>query len=266
MARIIFLWLLAILFHFYFNNGLVHQWQQPVLISPGADNTYWLLHILNIPQHIMQSKILSLFFDILMVGSTLVFFSLPQKNIFCLISVICLWLFQMMYGSSNGHHYHHFAYLIVPVAFIFRSPLKFYFAWELIRYWILFLMFCAGLYKLYYGAFFQETYMANLLRYVYNPDGGMKNKMFFYFIHHAKTAQLFYQAATVLELLSIAGFFTHKYDHLILLSFLAFNIGNLFFMNIPFWENGFMIAPFLPWKKLYSVKVLHKKFIDFNRA
>lgn len=251
MARIISFWLIVILFHFYLTNSLVHQWEQPVLIFPGADNTYWLLHIFNIPQTIMQSKYLSLIFDIVMIGSTVVFFLFPNKTFFCLVSVICFWLFHIMYGSANGHHYHHFAYLIVPMAFIFRNSIKFYFAWELIRYWILFLMLCAGLYKLYYGAFFQENYMSNLLKLAYDTSSDTKRKIFLFLIIRPKATQLLYQAASLFEIFSVIGFFTHKFDRIILLCLLVFNLGNAFFMNISFWENGLMLAPFFPWSKLF---------------
>src|SRR5689334_2478131 len=93
MARVIYFWLLCMLGYFYFNNSLVHQWQQPVLTYVEADNTYWLLHIFNIAQIIIQSKTISLLFDCILVTSTFLFFLFPSHPAFCIISLICLWLF-----------------------------------------------------------------------------------------------------------------------------------------------------------------------------
>ncbi|MFL5787672.1 MAG: hypothetical protein ACJ748_06445, partial [Flavisolibacter sp.] len=61
MARAIYLWLLVMFFYFFIHNSLVHQWRQPPLIYPQADNVYWILHILNIPQFIMGSAVASSF-------------------------------------------------------------------------------------------------------------------------------------------------------------------------------------------------------------
>jgi hypothetical protein len=247
MARLIYGWLLLLLLYFYFTNNLVHQWEQPVLIYPEADNTYWFLHMLNIPQAIMQNRIGSFVFDILLLASVFLFIIFPDYIIFSVISVICFWLFQIMYGSSTGHHYHHAGFLIVPIAFIFRNQLKFYFTWELVRYWILFLLVCSGVYKFYYGGFFQQTNMSLILRQHFVPSDTWRSQTVLYLIEHPKVSQLLYQFAAILQLSCIIGFFTHKFDWLLLLAILVFNLSNIYIMNIPFWDNSLMLAPFIPW-------------------
>jgi len=263
MARLIYGWLLLLLVYFYFTNSLVHQWEQPVLIYPEADNTYWILHMLNIPQGIMQNKVVSIVFDLVFIASVLLFLLYPDVTLFCLISIICLWLFHIMYSSSNGHHYHHAGFLIVPIAFLFRDKLKFYFTWELVRYWILFLFACSGLYKIYYGGFFQQTNMSLILRQHYIPADTVKSHMVLYLIEHPKISQPLYQGAALLQLSCIIGFFTHKLDWLLLLVILIFNLSNIFIMTIPFWDNSLMLAPFIPWEKIQTIlnnRVFKQKF------
>src|SRR6476646_9258011 len=86
MARVIYGWILLMLIYFYLNNSLVHQWHQPPLILPEADNVYWLLHILNIPQFIYGSSITAYLFDGIMICSTVLFILFPRRTILCLIS------------------------------------------------------------------------------------------------------------------------------------------------------------------------------------
>src|SRR5437588_4400505 len=137
MARVIYSWLLITLIYFSFHHSLIHQLEQPILIYPEADNTYWLLHMLNLPQLILQSKTVSLIFDIVLISSTALFILFPEATIFSLLSLVCFWLFEIMYSSSAGHHYHHAAYLIVPIPFLFRDRIKFTLSWWLVRYWII---------------------------------------------------------------------------------------------------------------------------------
>ena len=251
MARIIYAFIIAMLVYFFLHNSLVHQWHQPPLILPEADNVYWLLHILYIPQFIYGSVIGSCVFDLVMVLSTVLFFIYPDKIIFCAISIVCFWMFQVMFGTTAGHHYAHVGYLIVPLPFLFRNKEKFYLMWQLIRYWILFLFICAGLYKIYYGGFFNTENMAALMRTYFDEDT-LRGKLLIYISYHPQFAQLFYQLATLLEIICIVGFFTKKLDIWIAFALLLFNLGNLLIMGIPFWENSFVIAVVLPWKTIYQ--------------
>jgi hypothetical protein len=247
MARAVYAWILFVLVYFYAHNSLVHQWHQPPLIYPEADNTYWLLHLLYIPQGIMRSPLAGACFDIVLCGSVLLFLVFPQRVVFCALSITCLWLYEIMYSSANGHHYHHVGLLLLPLPFLLRQPLKFYFSWQLVRYWILFLFVCSGVYKFYYGGFFFEDNMMLILRQHAVPGSGLQNRVVFWLTDHAAWAQRMYQATAFLQVACAIGFFTRKYDIAILCLLLVFNLSNIFILNIPFWDNSLMIAPFLPW-------------------
>ena len=257
MARIVFAWVFLVLLYFYGHSSLVHQWRQPPLVFPEADNTYWLLHALNIPQAIMRSPSLSACFDLVLAASVLLFLAFPRRVVFCGISLAGLWLYEIMYGSANGHHYHHVGLLIVPIPFLFRSEMKFYFSWQIIRYWVLFLFVCSGLYKLYYGGFFYAGNMSLILQQHAVMDGSLRSRIVFFLVSHAAWAQLLYQLAALLQLACLTGFLTRKYDTWILAFLLAFNLANIFIMNTPFWDNSLMIAPFLPWKSIEAWLAAH---------
>ena len=253
MAKIVFGWLFVLLAYFFINNNLVHQWQQPPLIYPEADNVFWLLHILNIPQSIMRSNTASLFFDVAMILSTTLFIIFPRKIIFAIATVVCFWLLHIMYSSSNGHHYHHVGYLIVPLPFIFRNQMRFSLSWQLIRYWLLFIYCSAGVYKLYYGGFFYQPNMVNILKAGSLDLSTIRGTTVLYLTDHPALAQILYQAATVLELSFIVGFFTRKLDVWLGVVFLLFHVANYLLLGISFWENAIILAVFLPWHKLYAI-------------
>ena len=205
MARVIYGWILIMLIYFYLHNSLVHQWHQPPLILPEADNVYWLLHILYIPQFIYGNELIAYVFDGIMVCSTLMFLIFPRKIMFCAISLICFWLLQIMFGTTAGHHYAHVGYLILPIPFLFRNNERFNLTWQLIRYWILFLFVCAGLYKFYYGGFFHTPNMSSLMR-TYFDEHSLRGQALIYISAHPSLAQVFYKLATILETICLVGF------------------------------------------------------------
>ena len=247
MARMVYGWLLLLLGYFFLTHSMVHQWMQPPLIYPEADNTYWLLHLLNIPQLIMRSPVISLLFDLVFLFSVIGFFLLPEQVFLAAVSIACLWLFQIMYGSANGHHYHHIGYLLVPLPFLFRDRKKFNFSWQLVRYWILFLFTCSGLYKIYYGGFFQPDNMSSILKMHTGAADATSGQWNLYLVGHPSLAQFLYQGATLLQLSCVLGFISHRFDRIIFYCLLMFNLANMLLLGIPFWENLLILLPFVHW-------------------
>ena len=79
MARLVFSWLFLILVYFFINNSLLSQLQQPPLIYPGSDNSFWLVHILYIPQFLLHHYWAALLFDVLLTCSCIICIIVPQQ-------------------------------------------------------------------------------------------------------------------------------------------------------------------------------------------
>lgn len=254
MARIIFAWLFVILLYFFFNNTLLSQLQQPPLIYPGSDNTFWLMHILNIPQFLLKHYYAALTFDIILTTSCLICIIVPQQRLFTWLTVIGVWILYIAYCSAAGKHYAQIGYILAPIPFLVINPNRFDLSWNLLRYWVCFLYATAGLYKIYYGGFIYDHNMSNILWrdnadwFVFNRSG-FKYDTYSYLIQHPGFAQWFYRIATFFDLACIIGFFTKRFDRWLLLGLLTFHVGNFFLLHISFVEQSLIFAPFLPWHK-----------------
>lgn len=254
MASVVFAWLFLILVYFFSTNSLLSQLQQPVLISPQSDNTYWLLHILNIPQWLMHHNWTAFSFDILITCSCLVCIFVPDQRLFTIITVAGMWLLYICYCSAAGKHYAQIGYLLAPMPFLALKNNKFDLLWEGLRYWVCFLYTCAGIYKIYYGGFTSADNMANILQHM-NAEwlffnwSGFHSDIIKYLIENPTLSQLLYRAAALVELSLIIGFFTKKYDSCLFWMLLAFHLGNFFLLHVPFVEQSLIFAPFLPWKR-----------------
>lgn len=254
MAQVIFGWLFLVLIYFFSTNSLLTQLHQPVLISPASDNTFWLLHILRIPQWLLQHREAALAFDIILTTSCIICIFVPDQRIFTYITVIGIWILYVCYCTAAGKHYAQIGFLLVPIPFLVLKTEKFGLVWEGVRYWVCLLYTCAGVYKLYYGGFAYPFNMSHILHqmnaeWLFFKPGGIQSDIIRYFIDHPDISQLFYRLAALIEMSLIIGFFTKRVDRLLLIALFVFHLGNFLLLHIPFVEQSLIFAPFFPWKK-----------------
>ncbi len=254
MAPVIFSWLFVILIYFFSTNSLLSQLQQPVLIDPESDNTFWLLHILRLPQWLLQHRGAALAFDIILTCSCIICIFVPGQRIFTRITVVGIWILYVCYCTAAGKHYAQIGYLLVPIPFLVLKTEKFSLLWDGIRYWICFLYTCAGLYKLYYGGFAYPLNMSHILQqmnaeWLFFKPTGFQADIIAYLAEHPGLSQWFYRMAALMELSLLIGFFTRKFDRFLLYGLFVFHLGNFLLLHIPFVEQSLIFAAFFPWKK-----------------
>lgn len=255
MARVIFAWLFLVLVYFFATNTLLSQMQQPVLIYPASDNTFWLLHVLRIPQFLLQHYWAALAFDIILTVACIICIVAPDQKLFTRIAIIGVWLLYICYCSAAGKHYAQIGYLLAPIPFFALGEKRFSLLWECLRYWVCFLYFSAGVYKIYYGGFGSVYDMAGILQVmnaewlVFNKDAAGASTIQNLINNHS-LAQLFFRLVTCIDLLMLLGFFTKRFDGVLLAGLLIFHVGNYFLLHISFMEQSLIFAPFLPWKKM----------------
>ncbi len=254
-ARIVFAWLFLILVYFFLTHTLVSQLERPATIYPGSDNTFWLLHLLNVPQYFMNHPVSALLFDIVLTCGCIICFIVPGQRLFTWIVVILTWLLYVVYSSAAGKHYAQIGYLIPPIAFLARAPVRFTLLWKAVRYWVCFLYVSAGCYKIAYGGFSTPGNMQHILEqmntewFLFNRDG-LQYQCIRFLIDHPSLSQILFMLATCCDLLLIIGFFTVRYDRLLLAGLLLFHCANYFLLHISFVEQSLIFAPFLPWRKI----------------
>jgi len=252
MARAVFCWLFIILVYFFFNNTLLSQLQQPILVYPGSDNSFWLLHILNIPQFLFQHQWASLAFDMVLTCSCIICIIIPRQRLFTWFTVAGVWILYITYCSAAGKHYAQIGYLLAPIPFLALKDQKFDLLWNVFRYWVCFLYLSAGLYKIYYGGFGYGHNLGNILLqdnadwFVFNKEGIQYNSINA-LVQHPVFAQWFYRASAFSELVLLVGFFTKRFDKWLLAGLLVFHSGNFILLHISFVEQSLIFAAFLPW-------------------
>jgi hypothetical protein len=255
-ARWVFGFALGIIVYRYFTHSLVHQLQQPVLSESDFDYTYWIYHFIHFPEVFVQNRAGAIFFDLLLLASTLSCFITKggQRGI-VLLCAVCWSLYGLTYNSYSCHHNHSIAgIMILPYAFLAKDEKSFKLAWDGMRYFCLYV---------YADAFFVKTFIGQNLFYfpdgvefiktnqsaflLQNPDSAL-HRVYAFFITHPRLSYTGFVGMVLLQGCMLLGFFTKKWDKYLFFIPIVFHSITYFFVDVFFFELLILNLTLLPFK------------------
>ncbi|HXB94402.1 MAG TPA: hypothetical protein VNU70_04555, partial [Puia sp.] len=138
------------------------------------------------------------------------------------------------------HHGPFILYVLLSFAFLTNKQERFYQILSGCRYYFLYIFVSAAVWKIARGAVFHPQEMSRILldQHSYLLSGDCATwtcRWYSWLIDHPGAAQALYWGAIVLETVFIAGFFTRRFDRLLLVLAILFVIGDLIVMRIPYW-------------------------------
>ncbi|MBP9136285.1 MAG: hypothetical protein KBF31_04695 [Chitinophagales bacterium] len=244
---LVFGFILIALFYRFMGNNLLFQLGNPPLKNPGIDNTYWLLHLLSIPQILMEFNLLKYIVDFLLLFFT--FISLvayiKRPSAISLFIVLFIYLITVQSYTANQNKTS-VALLLMVIPFMVKQE-HFFYIWEALRYYLLFMIGSSGIYKLINGALFSAGHFSDVL-FLQHTDLMVMNPEHFSlvlskpFIENGFLGTLAFFIVFLVQTSFIVGFFTKKFDKLLFVSLYAFFILTYLFMRIQNFE--FLILGF----------------------
>jgi hypothetical protein len=141
-ARYFYLCCVVIFALRFISNTLFSQLSQPVLINPGIDNTYWLMHWLRVPYLATHSVIWSAVLDMLLFFVPLMASAFSRRRLLAVLFSILVGVYQVTYSTYANHHYHSLlGVFFLSIPFWFGPGQRFAFLWQAARYYFFFI-FC----------------------------------------------------------------------------------------------------------------------------
>lgn len=259
LARLVFASIFCSLVYGLASNVLLHQLRAPVLSYLYLDPVFWLAEISGIPRAVGSSFFLSLTVDISLFGTTLLAVFFPSKRIFPCLFFIFYFLYFIIFNTYGAHHTLNKAgILLMPLAFVVK-PSRFAQLWQGLRYYTLFIFASAFIWKLVRLSWLNSMQgelilKKNISAYLtYHPDTRLA-KIYFMLLEHPAILHVMFLGGFLLEGSFVIGFFTKRYDKVLLL-FMFVLVGGFWFMADAFFGEilifGFTL---LPLKLLPSLK------------
>jgi hypothetical protein len=256
IARIYYSFMLLVMVIEYLSGHLIHQLCEPVLIHPAADNTYWLLHLLFIPQWIAQSSFVEIVFEgcwVAIAISCLFFRSRVWLNVLFTLFFLVFIVTKNSYVAHQEHGIN--AAFLMSFIFWTNSEIRFSFLFRAFRYYVLFIFVSAACWKIFRESFFNPIQLSETLKnqHAYflsmNPQGAWYS-VITYLINHSWVSHTIFVSAVLLQLSFAAGFFTRKFDKWLLVLFFLFFAGDWLLMGLSFYQTFIAAIVFLNWKSL----------------
>ncbi|MEO7310451.1 MAG: hypothetical protein ABIX01_08645 [Chitinophagaceae bacterium] len=251
-----FVWLFYTLAIYKWLNGMWMYQMQPHFFNTRFDGTTWLFMQTGIHQWLLDNKAGWVLFDVLFYSMPLLYLLAYKRNIkwipwVAFVMLVVNWAYAQCYtlyptNSIEGH----VGWLLYPFVLMAVRLKSFYFLMNAMRYFFLFFFASAAIWKLRQGGAFNPEQMSGILlmqhkEYLVSAPENWFTHFIYWLVKHQIVGYCLYLGSMVLELTFIAGFFTKKYDRLLLLLFFAFLVMDYFIMRIPYFEILPLALPLL---------------------
>jgi hypothetical protein len=236
-----------ILVLYKWHNGLLMYQVKPFLYSNKFDIFSWALMKTGIHQWLQNNPTGWIIFDVIFYSLPLILWlnflrSIKASAIVAAIMLVvnmvyiqCFTLYPT--NSIEGH----IALLLFPFLFITINLKSFHYVLNALRYFTLFFFSSAGFWKIVEYGIFDLNQMSGILlyqhkEYLVSSPGYWYTEFVYWLINHPQISYLFYVTGTLLELSFAIGFFTKKYDKLLIAGFILFLLLDMLLMRINYWE------------------------------
>lgn len=266
--QVILLYLLITVLFFgdRYANGMLLTQIQPAFFVVPMDVTAWGLMYTGVHRLFMESRAACIIADSLLILLPVIYTVLAFNNkvkakricgwcilIFNFVYALCYVLYPS--NSIEGH----VGWMLFPVVLIFHDLVNFSFALHFIRYFLLFFFASAGIWKIRNGGVFNVQEMSGILElqhapYLVTSPEAFFTRLYYWLMQHPVVGYLLYLSAAVIELSFIVGFFTLRFDRLLLVLVFIFLITDVLIMRIKYWEILCLTIPlFFSNKKIMQI-------------
>ncbi len=264
LCRLVFGFILAfLLFRFWLNVTPSHLLQPPLFLL-DLDLTYWLYKFSGIPRFIIYNNTGAVLFDIFLFTTCFLSVLFPLRRVFIITFSLLFFLYAITYNTFIVHHAHPLTVMmLITIPFWFKKYSTWKITWEGMRYYICYIYSMSFIWKLLINnSFFYwnqgiGSVKLNLAEYLYHFPGTPMASFSRYFIARPQLLDIGNTFIFLLEGLMVIGFFTKKYDRILMLLPIIIHLCTYIFADVFFIEMLVLIFVFFTKN---DAEIIGKKF------
>lgn len=267
IQRLLYGWILLIWLGRAWEGLLLGQLADSPLLHVGANNLLWVYWLSPIPHWIQQFAGWGWLLDGLWLGAAL--WGCWRGSVLTaavVVSVLTLNYYSYYIGVATHHEHTLLGILFcLPLLWV-HTPQRFALVFAGIRYYVLWMMVSAAVWKIYRGSWCVPHQMAEILldqhlRYLLLYPDAVFSQFVRWLVAHPALANLLWYLGWLIEGSFIIGFFTRRWDRWLGMLFLSFFAADYALMGINFWEFCIFAIVFYPWTKLWEYYYLNRPLI-----
>jgi hypothetical protein len=218
---------------------------KPVFFLNKLDFSRNLLMLSDIQHAIIGSHLLQMILDAVYILSPLALLisglaQHPAQFGIAVFNSLINFIYAMMITSVSTLSIEGYvSWILLPLMFAFKSEGSFFYMLQTMRYFFLIIFSSAALWKIRAGGIFNIEQMSAILlkqhtSYLLDAPHDWFSRLLRYLIIHPKISWSLYLVAALAELFFAIGFFTKKFDRLLLVIFILFLLFDFFLMRINY--------------------------------
>jgi hypothetical protein len=271
-ANFVFGFALLILYYHFISASIMSAMSQPPFIFDENEIVYRLFLASGIPQLITSGSVVPALFDVCWYALPVLFLLTHDRGHAIAFTIITT-IYFLTYNVVAAHHYHSLVGLLVmTIPFWSKKETRFHFLWEAVRYYWLYILASAALWKILRGSIFYTDQLSNILKsqqinlLLQHPDT-FRAHIAQYLIAHPQVGHIVLLANIVVQLSFLVGFFTKKFDGYLFALAMLFCIANYYVMGIVSTELLILNFTLMNWEKVVKIgdnRILKKMVSLYN--
>ncbi|MCH2022947.1 MAG: hypothetical protein MK207_10765 [Saprospiraceae bacterium] len=254
----------------WWSGVLFYQLNNAPFVSVEADNTFWLFHALQFPYFSIHYFYIGIILDLLWLVFAIIGLTIKHNRIISTLMCLLFINYFITFNSVSTHHEHIltgllFCIILLPI----KDHKNFVLVFASIRFYAVFTMFSAGLWKVCRGSVVNPLQMTEILKtqhldYIVNYPESYYTNFINYLIINPNISNFFWHCSWLIEVAFIIGFLTRKFDKILGIGILLFFFFNYLLMDLFFIEFCIFTIAFYPFKGVwdyYNTKLAISKSI-----
>ncbi|PZF73771.1 hypothetical protein DN068_05365 [Taibaiella soli] len=234
-----------------YSGIMPHQLAAPAIFKLDYDFSFWTLKLAGIPDLITGNKTAGIVFSILLFLTGILSFRFPTKRI-CTLSYAVLYLVYAITFNiylCHGSNYQA-GFAVILFAFAAGTDDNFSLWWRTMRYYACFIYATCFIWKIAHGAIWDwnhglDCMKLNLAEYLYHYPQTFMSGIYVWFIQHPALVNIGDKLVFIAEGTFLLGFFTKKYDRLLIFSAVFIFLSIYLFADVFFLELLIIALPFI---------------------
>ncbi len=233
-------------------NGMFLFQLKPHIFNNRFDMVTWLLMKTGIHTWLVDNSTGWIIFDLAFYAMPLLFWIVFRKapkaaSILSFVMLIINFVYVECYTLYPVNSIESFTpWLLFPFLFMTQTLSGFYFVLNGLRYFLLYFFVSAAIWKIIQHGLFNPSEMSGILLYQHkeflvSSPGSWYTSFIYWLVRYQAISYILYLSATIFEFSFVVGFFTKKYDHVLVAIFFLFIVMDILIMRISYWE----ISPFI---------------------
>lgn len=236
----------------------------PVIYKLDYDFSFWALKLTGISDLITGDKAAGIIFGILLFLSGILSFALPRKRLWTLSYALLYLIYAITFNIYLCHGSNYQAgFAVILFAFAAGTDDNFSLWWRTMRYYACFIYGTCFIWKIVHGAIWDwdhglDCMKLNLGEYMFHyPNTAMSN-IYAWLIQHPFIVNAGDKLVFLAEGAFLIGFFTKKYDYLLIICAIIIFLSVYLFADVFFLELLIIALPFITakrWSKAQSLRL-----------